>query len=100
MWSPSTDRRRSGQIPANRRPGPAGRGRGTTLGSLRVDSCAWLGQGEGRRGGAPAAGGGGRRDRCTGGAAAPVGQGTIQEVGVEFHGGDNALNLVQSGLRP
>jgi hypothetical protein len=100
MWSPSTGRRRSGQIPANRRPGPAGCGRGMTLGSLGVDSCAWLGQGEGRRGGAPAAGGGGRRDRCTGDAAPPAGQGTVREVGLEVHGGDNALNLVRGGLSP
>jgi hypothetical protein len=44
MWSPSTVRRRSGQIPANHRPGPAGRGRGSTLVSLGVDSWAWLGR--------------------------------------------------------
>jgi hypothetical protein len=68
MQSPSTGRWRSGQISANRRSGPAGRGRRSTLESLEVDSWAWLGQGEGRRGGgAPAASGGGRRDWDTGG---------------------------------
>jgi hypothetical protein len=46
-------RRRSGQIPANCRPGPAGRGRGRDPGSLGADSLArtgWGGTGEmGRR---------------------------------------------------
>jgi hypothetical protein len=73
---------------------------GTACRSLGVGLCARLGQGEGRRGGAPAAGGGGRRDRCTGEAAPPAGQEIVREVGVEVHGGDDALNLVQGGLRP
>jgi hypothetical protein len=73
---------------------------GTACRSLGVGLCARLGQGEGRRGGAPAAGGGGRRDRCTGKAAPPAGQETVWEVGVEVHGGDDALNLVRGGLRP
>jgi hypothetical protein len=38
-------RRRSGQIPANRRPRPAGRGRGRDPGSLGADSLACLGRG-------------------------------------------------------
>jgi hypothetical protein len=38
-------RRRSGQIPANRRPGPVGRGRGRDPGSLGADSRARLGRG-------------------------------------------------------
>jgi hypothetical protein len=66
MWSPSTGRRQSGKIPANRRPGPAGRGRGSTLGSLGVDSWARLGRGRASEVGAPVARGGGRRDRCAG----------------------------------
>jgi hypothetical protein len=48
-------RRRSGQIPANRRPGPAGRGRGRVLGSVGTDSRARSGRGGGRQGAAPAA---------------------------------------------
>jgi hypothetical protein len=66
MLSPSTGRRRSGQIPANRRPGPAGRGRGSTLRSLGVDSWARLGRGRACEVGAPAASGGGRREHCAG----------------------------------
>jgi hypothetical protein len=45
MGSLGADRRRSGQIPANRRPGPAGRGRGRDPGSLGPDSLARLGRG-------------------------------------------------------
>jgi hypothetical protein len=60
-----------------------------------------LGWGRERAGeGAPAADGGGCRDRCTGDAAPPAGQGAVREFGMEVHGGDNALNLVQGGLRP
>jgi hypothetical protein len=66
MGSPSTSRWRSGQIPANRRPGPAGRGRGSTLGSLGVDSWARLGRERAGEVGALATNGGGRRDRCAG----------------------------------
>jgi hypothetical protein len=66
MRSSSTGRQRSGQIPANRRPGPAGHRRGSTLGSLGVDSWARLGRGRTGEVGAPAASGGGRRDRCAG----------------------------------
>jgi hypothetical protein len=45
MSSPGTGRWRSGQIPANRWPGPAGRGRGMDLGPLGLDSRARFGQG-------------------------------------------------------
>jgi hypothetical protein len=64
---------------------------------LGVDSYAWLGR---ERAGEGGTGGSGRRDRCTGDAAPPAGQGTVREVGVEVHSGDNALNLVRGGLRP
>jgi hypothetical protein len=54
MWSPSTGRRRSDQIPANRWPGPAGRRRGTTLRSWgSIPMLGWVGRGPAR--GAPAA---------------------------------------------
>jgi hypothetical protein len=49
MSSPGAGRRRSGQIPANRRPGPAGRGRWMDLGPLGVDFRARLGAGRHRR---------------------------------------------------
>jgi hypothetical protein len=49
MSSPGAGRRRSGQIPANQRPGPAGRGRGMDLGPLGVDFRARLGAGCHRR---------------------------------------------------
>jgi hypothetical protein len=44
MESLGTGRRRSDQIPANRRPGPAGRGRRTTRGVPRLDFDQSLGQ--------------------------------------------------------
>jgi hypothetical protein len=70
MRSPSTGRRRSGHIPANRRPGPAGRGQGSSLGSLGVDSWARLGRERAGKVGAPVASDGGHRDRCAGEVAA------------------------------
>jgi hypothetical protein len=54
MSSPSTGRRRSGQIPANRRPGPAGRGRRRTRGVWWLDS-GWSSKWWGRRRGCTAA---------------------------------------------
>jgi hypothetical protein len=57
MQSPSTGRRRSGQIPANRRPGPTGRGRRATRG------VSWLC----RRGRTVAATGVSRGAPCSGG---------------------------------
>jgi hypothetical protein len=37
---------------------------------------------------------------CSGAAAPPAGQEVVREVGVGVQGGDEALNLVGSGLRP
>jgi hypothetical protein len=59
-------RRRSGQIPANRRPGPAWRGRGRFHGALGVDFHAPLGREGAGEAGAPAARRGGRCGRCAG----------------------------------
>jgi hypothetical protein len=61
MRSLGAGRRRSGQIPANRRPGPAERRRGRGLGSLGADFRARLGRGGAGEAGAPAARRGGRR---------------------------------------
>jgi hypothetical protein len=81
----------------------AGIGRARAGNDPRVPRGQFLclvGAGRGPARGAPAAGGGGRCGRCTGDAAPPAGQGAVREVGVEVHGGDNALNLVRGGLRP
>jgi hypothetical protein len=53
----------SGQILANRRPGPAGHGRGRGLGSLGTDSHAQSQRGKGRRGGRRQPGRGSRGGR-------------------------------------
>jgi hypothetical protein len=44
MWSSGTGRQQSGQILANRRPGPAGRGRRATCGAPRLDFNKSLGR--------------------------------------------------------
>jgi hypothetical protein len=70
MSSPGAGRRRSGQIPANRRPGPAGRGRGMDLGPLGVDFRVRLGAGRHRRARPAQPRGGGRWNGGCGGLAA------------------------------
>jgi hypothetical protein len=66
MRSLGAGRRRSGQIPANRRPGPAGHGRGRGLGSVGADFRARLGRGGAGEAGAPVARHGGRCGLRTG----------------------------------
>jgi hypothetical protein len=99
MQSLDAGRRRSGQISANRRPGPAERGPGTTLGSLGVDSCAWLGR-ERANEGAPAASGGGRRGRCAGEVAALWGRRVRRRARVGAREGGGELDLVCSRPDP
>jgi hypothetical protein len=59
-------RQRSGQIPANRRPGPAGRGRGRFHGALGVEFRAHLGREGAGEAGAPTVRRGSRCGRCAG----------------------------------
>jgi hypothetical protein len=60
MWSSGTGRQQSGQILANRRPGPAGRGRRATCGAPRLDFNKSLGRWWHQRGRAAAAAGANR----------------------------------------
>jgi hypothetical protein len=101
MRSPSTGRRRSSQIPANCRPGPAGRERGSTLGSLGVDSWARLGRERAGEVGAPAASGGGCRDRCVGEVGALCGRRARRRarVGAREGGGELGLGVQPAGAR-
>jgi hypothetical protein len=66
IGSLGTGRRRSGQNPASRWPGPAGRWREKVLRVLGVRFLCLVGAGRGPARGAPAPSGGGRRDCCTG----------------------------------
>jgi hypothetical protein len=73
---------------------------GTAAGPWGLDYCARLGQGHHRRA-RPAERGGGRRGRYSSGeAASPTGQKTVEEVGMEVHGGGGALKLAGGGLIP
>jgi hypothetical protein len=100
MQSLGTGRRRSGQIPANRRPGPAGCGRGTTLRSLGlIPVLGWAGRGP-ARGGVPEASGGGRHDRCAGEVAALWGRRLRRRARVGAREGGGDLDLVCSRPDP
>jgi hypothetical protein len=68
--------------------------------SLWLDFCARLGQGHHRRVRSAERGGDRRASYCSGEGASPAGQKTVREVGVEVHGGGDALKLVGGGLRP
>jgi hypothetical protein len=90
----------SGQIPASRRPWPAGHGRRATRRSPRPDSWSRLGQRVLRRI-RPAERGGDHRGRQRSGKiVSPAGQYMGREAGVEVHSGGCALKLAGGGSRP
>jgi hypothetical protein len=68
-------------------------------GSLGLDSRGRFGQGHHRRAQSAERGGDHRGSYCSGEAASPAGQKTVREVGVEVHGGGDALKSVDGGLR-
>jgi hypothetical protein len=66
MWPSGAGRRGSGEIPASRRRGSAGRGREAACGLLGAGSWSRLGLGVGRRRGSTARPGGGRLELGSG----------------------------------
>jgi hypothetical protein len=85
-------RQRSGQIPANRRPGPAGRRRGRFHGALGVEFRAHLGREGAGEAGVPAVRRGSRCGRCAGevGLRRRLGGGLGARVGAKEGGGERA----------
>jgi hypothetical protein len=86
-----TDRRCSERIPANRRPSPAERGRGTACGSPRLDFRARTGRDHNRRDGSAAPLSGGHWCTCSGEGGGGGEVRATLEVAVVIHGGGGVL---------